>query len=133
MSDTGDRPTTGATPDLTTDLTTDHGATSTTGAVIAKIVALAAAEVPGVHALGTSADRALSALPDHVPGVRVDVGEREAAVELQLSVEHGTPVDEVAAAVRRGVSGALERMTDLRVTRVDLRVVDVHVPTGDGG
>lgn len=61
-------------------------------------------------------------------GVSVVVGEREATVIVELTVEFGAPVDEVAAAVRREVSAAVERMTDLRVRVVDVRVADVHVP-----
>ncbi|GAB3451401.1 Asp23/Gls24 family envelope stress response protein [Kineococcus endophyticus] len=61
-------------------------------------------------------------------GVTVLVGEREAAVTVELTVEFGVFVDEVAAAVRREVSAAVQRMTDLRVREVDVRVADVHVP-----
>ncbi|WP_380173278.1 Asp23/Gls24 family envelope stress response protein [Kineococcus sp. DHX-1] len=61
-------------------------------------------------------------------GVSVLVGEREAAVTVELTVEFGASVDEVAAGVRREVSAAVERMTDLRVREVDVRVTDVHVP-----
>ncbi len=64
-------------------------------------------------------------------GVSVLVGEREAAVTVELTVEFGASVDEVAAGVRREVSAAVERMTDLRVREVDVRVTDVHVPQQD--
>ncbi|MEW1959468.1 Asp23/Gls24 family envelope stress response protein [Kineococcus sp. NPDC059986] len=67
----------------------------------------------------------------HLPvdrAVSVVVGEREASVTVDLTVEFGASVPTVAASVRREVAGAVERMTDLRVREVDVRVTDVHVP-----
>ncbi|MGQ7296728.1 Asp23/Gls24 family envelope stress response protein [Quadrisphaera sp. KR29] len=109
------------------------GATTTTDAVIATLAGIAAREVPGVHALGTAAERAAGSVLDHLPGtarpgcpgVAVQVGERQAAVEVAVVTELGARAPEVAARVRAAVARALADLVGLEVTAVDVTVVDV--------
>ncbi len=58
----------------------------------------------------------------------VEVGERQAAVDLDITVEYGVEIGELTKAVRRNVINAIERMTSLEVTEVNIVVLDVHVP-----
>ncbi|MBB6120756.1 Asp23/Gls24 family envelope stress response protein [Nocardiopsis algeriensis] len=103
--------------------------------VVAKIAGMAAGEIGGVHALGSgaagSAGAVRGARPVPARGVGVEVGERQAAVDLDLVVEYGSSIQDVAAAVRRNVTDAVERMTGLEVTEINIRVCDIHLP-GDG-
>lgn len=78
-------------------LATDLGTTTVADTVVQKIAGLAAREVRGVHDLGGGTARAIGALRDRIPGasssigqgVSVEVGEKQAAVDLELVVEYG--------------------------------------------
>lgn len=61
----------------------------------------------------------------------VEVGERQAAVDIELIAEYGVAISDLAAAVRRNVIASVERMTGLEVTEVNLEVSDVHLPEED--
>ncbi|MFC9815463.1 Asp23/Gls24 family envelope stress response protein [Streptomyces virginiae] len=64
-------------------------------------------------------------------GVKVEVGERQAAVDVELVVEYGVPVPDVARDVRENVMAAVERITGLEVVEVNMPVTDVHLPGDD--
>ena len=59
------------------------------------------------------------------------MGERQAAVDLEIVTEYGVSIVEVSRAVRRNVIDAVEGMTGLEVTEVNVSVNDVHLPTDD--
>jgi uncharacterized alkaline shock family protein YloU len=63
----------------------------------------------------------------------VDVGEKQAAVDLDIVVEYGASIVELARAVRRNVITAVERMTGLEVIEVNIAVNDIHLPELDPG
>jgi uncharacterized alkaline shock family protein YloU len=120
---------------------TGHGRTHIAETVVSKIAGLAAREVTGVYALGGGAARAFGAIRERIPGassnvsqgVAVEVGERQAAIDLAIVVEYGVAITDLARAIRRNVIGALERMTGLEVVEVNVAVNDVHMPSdGDG-
>jgi uncharacterized alkaline shock family protein YloU len=118
------------------ELATEHGKTSISDVVVAKIVAIATREVDGVYAMGTGSARMIGAVRQRVPGTRasdtqgvsVEVGERQAAADLDLVVEYGVSIPDVAAAVRANVIGSVERICGLDVTEVNIGIDDVHLP-----
>ncbi|WP_433433653.1 Asp23/Gls24 family envelope stress response protein [Nonomuraea sp. CA-141351] len=119
-------------------LVTDRGTTRIEDGVVAKIAGLAAREVSGVYAMGGGAARAFRSMRGIVgveesvsQGVSVEVGERQAAIDLDLVTEYGTAIPDLAAAVRKNVINAVERMCGLEVTEVNIRVDDVHLPEQD--
>ncbi|MFJ1869552.1 Asp23/Gls24 family envelope stress response protein [Streptomyces sp. NPDC088097] len=113
-----------------------RGRTTITDSVVEKIVGMAAREVPGIHSLGSGMSRTLGAVADKVPGgrpslsrgVKVEVGERQAAVDLDVVVDYGVAIVDIAADVRTSVITAVERMTGLEVVEVNITVDDVHLP-----
>ncbi|WP_330461186.1 Asp23/Gls24 family envelope stress response protein [Streptomyces sp. NBC_00820] len=114
-----------------------RGRTTIADGVVAKIAGMAAREIPGIHSLGgVGMGRAFGAVREHVPGsggavtrgVKVEVGERQAAIDLDVVVEYGVSIVDVAADVRTNVIGAVERMTGLEVVEVNIAVDDVHLP-----
>jgi uncharacterized alkaline shock family protein YloU len=117
-------------------LFSEHGTTSIADVVVEKIAGVAAREVPGVHKLGGGAARAIGSLRDRIPGQRasigqgvaVEVGQRQAAIDLILVVEYGVPITKVADAVRENVISSIEEMTGLEVTEVNIAVDDIHLP-----
>src|ERR687886_176373 len=120
-------------------LQTSQGNTTIADGVVQKIAGLAAREVSGVYALGGGAARAFGALRDRIPGatqsigqgVSVEVGEKQAAVDLDVVTEYGAPIAGGARSIRRNVISTVEGMTGLQVTEVNIAVNDVHLPSDD--
>ncbi|MCJ0872658.1 Asp23/Gls24 family envelope stress response protein [Streptomyces sp. AP-93] len=116
-----------------------RGKTSIADVVVVKIAGMAAREIPGVHDMGGGLSRTLGAVRDRVPGgrpnvgrgVKVEVGERQAAIDVDLVVEYGVPITDVARDVRENVIAAVERITGLEVVEVNVAVNDVHLPGDD--
>lgn len=117
-----------------------RGQTSIADGVVEKIAGMAAREVPGIHAMGGGLARTFGAMRDRVPGttanvsrgVRVEVGEKETAIDLEVVVEYGVTITDVAADVRANVIAAVERMTGLQVVEVNISVNDVHLADDNG-
>jgi len=120
-------------------LVTPQGITTIADTVVSKIAGIAAREVDGVHDLGGGASRVVGALRERIPGANVDlsqgvsveVGERQAAVDLEIVAEYGVGIADLAAGLRRNVITAIERMTGLEVTEVNVTVHDVHLAGAD--
>ena len=121
-----------------TDVAPDRrGHTSIADDVVEKIAGMAAREVPGIHGLGSGMTRAIGSVRDRVPGgragtvtrgVSVEVGERQAAVDLDVVVEYDVDIMKVAGDVRSTVVSEVEGMTGLDVVEVNIAVDDVHLP-----
>jgi len=117
----------------------DRGRTSIADDVVEKIAGMAAREVPGVYSLGAGMSRALGSVRDRVPGsgssvtrgVKVEVGERQAAVDLDVVVEYDVDIMRLAGDVRSTVVSEVEGMTGLDVVEVNIAVDDVHLPDDD--
>ncbi len=120
-------------------LVTELGRTTIADSVVSKIAGIAAREVAGVHDLGGGAARTVSAIRERIPGASVDrsqgvaveVGERQTAIDIDLIADYGVAIADLSAAVRRNVITAVERMTGLEVTEVNLTVHDVFLDEPD--
>ncbi|MEU4799318.1 Asp23/Gls24 family envelope stress response protein [Streptomyces sp. NPDC023327] len=116
-----------------------RGKTSIADVVVVKIAGMAAREIPGVFDMGGGLSRTLGAVRDRVPGgrpnvgrgVKVEVGERQTAIDLDIVVEYGVPITDVAHDVRENVVAAVERITGLEVVEVNVAVNDVRLPDDD--
>ncbi len=114
-------------------LETDQGVTSIADSVVAKIAAIAAREVDGVAELGGSVSGALASVVGRIrgdeqhgtAGVGVEVGRRQAAVDLTMRVLYPASIHEVAESVRQNVINRIESMTGLHVVEVNVAVNDL--------
>ncbi len=114
-------------------LDSEGGQTSIQPHVVAKIAGLAVREVNGVHALVPfSTGQAITSLARTVTGaqmrdlgVAVEVGTIEAAVDVRITTDYGVSIPEIASSVRSNVSARIREMTGLRVTEVNIEVVDL--------
>ncbi|MET9257005.1 Asp23/Gls24 family envelope stress response protein [Streptomyces sp. NPDC048182] len=114
----------------------ERGRTTIADGVVEKITGMAARDVDGVHAMGSGVSRTLGAVRDRVPGgtksvtrgVKAEVGERQTALDLEIVVEYGFAISDVARDVRENVIAAVERMTGLEVVEVNIAVSDVKLP-----
>jgi len=122
-------------------LQSERGRTSIADSVVAKIAGIACREIAGVFNMGSGGARAIGAIRERLPGssststasqgVNVEVGERQAAVDLDVVLEYGVPIVDVSQSIRTNVANSVERMTGLEVTEVNVYVDDVHVPEDD--
>ena len=127
-----------ATRDTSGPLASEQGRTSVADVVVSKIAGIAARDISGVHALGGGAARTVGAIRERIPGSRtnlsqgvaVEVGERQAAVDLDIVADYGVSIADLATAIRRNVITSVERMTGLEVTEVNITVHDVYVDDG---
>jgi uncharacterized alkaline shock family protein YloU len=121
-----------------TDLVTEHGRTVIADTVVAKIVGLATRDVSGVHDVGAGATRMAGAVRERIPGsttnhaqgVTVEVGEKQAAADIDIIADYGVPLADLGESIRRNVISAVERMTGLEVVEANVTVHDLHVDTG---
>ena len=110
------------------------GRTVISEAAIAKVAGIAARSVPGVYSLGSGPSRALGAIrdavgsADHAAGVRVEVGETQVAVDIDLVAVYGTHLQALADQVRAAVYAAVEELVGLEVIEVNIEINDVYVP-----
>jgi uncharacterized alkaline shock family protein YloU len=125
----------------TTDrLATDEGKISVAQSVVQKIAGVACREISGVHAMGVTTSRAFGAVRERIPGssgpnvaqgVGVEVGETQAAIDLDIVVEYGVSIADLGRSIQRNVKQAVERMTGLEVVEVNVNVDDVYLPGDD--
>jgi uncharacterized alkaline shock family protein YloU len=120
-------------------LTSELGSTTIADAVVTKIASIAAREVRGVYDLGGGAARAIGGatrsigiggvgVDERMQGVGVEVGEREAAVDLTVVVEYGESIPRISKALRENITRRIEGMTGLTVTEVNIAVNDLYFP-----
>ncbi|WP_329210863.1 Asp23/Gls24 family envelope stress response protein [Streptomyces sp. NBC_00683] len=115
-----------------------RGRTTIADNVVATIAGIAIRETDGVHSVGRGAAKALGAVTGRVSGssghgrsVKVEVGEKQTAIDVDIEVEYGVPIHELAEQVRTHVTDAVETMTGLEVVEININVFDVHVPDED--
>ncbi|MFD2396070.1 Asp23/Gls24 family envelope stress response protein [Prauserella oleivorans] len=107
--------------------------------MVQKVAGVAAREVSGVYALGGGVSRAFGAIRERIPGsgtattqgVSVEVGEKQTAVDLDIVVDYGARIVDVARSVRRNVISTVEQITGLEVIEVNIAVNDIHLPEDD--
>lgn len=117
------------------DLVGEHGRTTIADQVVSKIAGIAAREIEGVYDLGGQAARIVGRVREAIPvgggqsitqGISVEVGEKQAAVDLGLVANYGVAIHDLAAAVRSNVINSIEQMTSLEVTEVNIAIHDIH-------
>jgi len=102
--------------------------------VIAVIAGLATVETDGVAGMSggiTSGIAEFLGRRNLSKGVKVEVGQREAVVDVSVVVEFGRRIPEVCAEIQRNVKQAIEKMTGLSVVEVNVHVHDVMFKTAD--
>jgi len=120
-----------------TELASEQGRTTIADAVVAKIVGIAAREVEGVHTLVPfGSGQAIAGFTQRITGgddprsqlARVEVGAREAAVDIKMTMSYGVSIPQVAEGVRRNVINRVQSMTGLLVKEVNIDVTDLYFP-----
>lgn len=98
--------------------------------VVAIIAGLAATEIDGVSSMaGNITNELVSKLgmKNLSKGVKVTVNETSVAVDLALNLKYGYSIPEVSSKVQERVKSAIETMTGLEVSLVNVRIAGVNI------
>lgn len=98
--------------------------------VVAMIAALAATEVEGVAAMsGNMTNELLSrvGVKNAAKGTRVEVLQKKVKVDLAITIEYGFNIPATCQRVQAKVKNAVENMTGLEVTDVNIRIAGINV------
>ena len=99
--------------------------------VVSIIAGLAATEVDGIAGMSGGLVGGIAEMlgrKNFAKGVKVEVGEKEAAADLYVIVNYGVRIPDVALAVQENVKQAIETMTGLSVVEVNVHVQGVGFP-----
>lgn len=102
--------------------------------VVAVIAGLAATEIEGVAGMSGGLAGGIAEMlgrKNLSRGVKVEVGERESAVDLYVIVEFGVRIPDVALRIQENVKRAIESMTGLAVVEINVHIQGVSFQTPD--
>jgi uncharacterized alkaline shock family protein YloU len=106
----------------------DVGSIRIADEVVGVIAGLAATEIAGIAGMSAGLVGGIAEMlgkKNLSKGVKVEVGEREAAVDLYVIVEYGVRIPDVALRVQENVKRAIESMTGLEVVEVNIHIQGV--------
>ena len=95
--------------------------------VVAIIAGLAATEVEGVASMAGNITNELVGMKNLSKGVKVDVLENVVCVNLNLNLEYGYSIPETCRKVQDKVKTAIENMTGLQVSDVNISIASVEM------
>jgi len=96
---------------------------------VATYAGIAVSEVAGVYAMSgglAGITEVLSGKKNLSKGIKVDVGEKSAKIDISIVVEYGARIPEVAFEIQTRVKKTVETMTGLKVLEVNVHVQGVH-------
>ena len=99
--------------------------------VLATIAGIAACDIEGVAGMCGGFKDGIAELlgkKNLTKGVKVTVTENTASVDVEIIVNYGAKLPEVCADIQESVSKALENMTGLKVTAVNVSVEGLKFP-----
>ncbi len=98
--------------------------------VVAVIAGVAVSEVPGVFGMAGGfaggISEVLSGKKNLSKGIKVEVGEKETKIDVNIIVEYGTRIPDVAFEIQNRVKKAVETMTGLKVVETNVHVQGVN-------
>ena len=98
--------------------------------VIAIIAGVAVSEVPGVYGMSGGfaggITEVLKGKKNLAKGIKVDATETEAKIDVNIIVEYGSRIPDVAFEIQNRVKKAVENMTGLKVDQVNVHVQGVN-------
>ena len=103
--------------------------------VVAVIAGVAVSEVPGVAEMAGGfaggITEVLSGKKNLAKGIKVEVGEKDTKIDVNIIVEYGVRIPDVAFEIQNRVKKAVETMTGLNVTEVNVHVQGVDTESKD--
>ncbi len=113
----------------------DMGIIKISDEVVAVIAGLACSEVKGIVGISSGIvggiTQILGGKKNLSKGVKVNVGENDATIDVYIVVEYGVKIPEVASEVQSNVKRAVEAMTGLTVSAINIFVQNVYLPKSE--
>lgn len=106
------------------------GAVRIANEVVGIIAGLAATEIDGVAGMSGGIVGGIAEVlgrKNFSKGVKVEVGEKQAAIDLFVIMEYGVKIPEVAWEIQNKVKNGIENMTGLEVVEVNVHVQGVNI------
>ena len=101
--------------------------------VVASIAGVAVSEVPGVYSmaggLAGGISEVFSGKKNLSKGIKVEVGEKDTKIDVNIIVEYGVRIPDVAFEIQGRVKKAVETMTGLKVSGVNIHVQGIKTNT----
>ena len=101
--------------------------------VVAVIAGIAVSEIPGVYGMAGGfaggITEVLSGKKNLSKGIKVEVGDKDTKIDVNIIVEYGTRIPDIAFEIQNRVKKAVENMTGLKVPEVNVHVQGVNTET----
>jgi len=103
--------------------------------VVAVIAGVAVSEVPGVASMSGGfaggISEVLSGKKNLSKGIKVEADEKEVKIDVNIIVEYGSRIPDVAFEIQNRVKKSVENMTGLKVAEVNVHVQGVKTERED--
>lgn len=99
---------------------------------VATYAGIAVSEVQGVYGMAggfAGITEALSGKKNLAKGIKVEVNDKNARIDVNIIVEYGARIPDVAFEIQTRVKKSVENMTGLKVLEVNVHVQGVHANT----
>ncbi|MBR4949925.1 MAG: Asp23/Gls24 family envelope stress response protein [Clostridia bacterium] len=109
----------------------ENGKVSISEEVVATIAGLAASDVEGVSGLTSRLASDIKGIVSKKTigkGIQVEINDESVVIDIFMNIKFGYKFVEVAEKVQSAVETAVESMTGLKVTCVNVNVVGVNIP-----
>jgi uncharacterized alkaline shock family protein YloU len=113
---------------------TELGSIQIAPEVLEIIAGLASVEVEGVAGMSGGLAGGIAELlgrKNLSKGVKVQIGSGEAVVDVSIVIEYGYRIPEVCGLIQRNVKHAVQSMTGIDVSEVNVHIHDVHFKSAD--
>lgn len=112
----------------------DLGNVKVSSDVIATIASTAAMEINGVVGFMSKIPtdfKGIFGIKNMAKGILVEITENEASIDMYLSLKYGSKIQEVSQKVQENVKNAVDTMTGMEVTKVNIFINGVVLEEKD--
>lgn len=122
--------------ELEEEIKTENEGIQISNDVVAVIAGVAVSEVPGVAGMSGGfaggITEVLSGKKNLAKGIKVEVEGEKAKIDVNIIVEYGSRIPDVAFEIQNRVKKAVENMTGLKVEEVNVHVQGVNTDSAKG-
>lgn len=116
--------------ELDNEIKTENDTIKISDDVVAVIAGVAVSEVPGVAGMAGGfaggISEVFSGKKNLAKGIKVEIDEKDAKIDVNIIVEYGSRIPDVAFEIQTRVKKAVESMTGLNVEEVNVHVQGVN-------
>ena len=121
--------------ELDDEIKTENDGIKISDDVVAVIAGVAVSEVAGVSGMAGGfaggISEVFSGKKNLAKGIKADINENKAKIDVNIIVEYGSRIPDVAFEIQNRVKKAVESMTGLKVEEVNVHVQGVNTDTAN--